>query len=130
MVVKDKLGAVDKTQQQRERPEDVRRVACLHDGEPPGSARLEREPRRGGERVGVLVDEAQLAAARGVRPVLMQLDRVDNLEIRITFALRADNGDVVAGSYQGLTFQPYPSVKWHRQILHDDQDATHQPIPS
>ena len=79
MMVEHEPGAVEGAKGQRDRPEDVRRVAGLHHREPAGPPGLERQPGRGEEGVGVLRDEAELAAAGRVGPVLVQLHRVDDL---------------------------------------------------
>ena len=79
VVVEDEPGAVDGPQGQGDRPEDVRRVAGLHDREPAGPPRLERQPGRRQEGVDVLGKETELAAAGRVRPVLVQLHPVDDL---------------------------------------------------
>ena len=84
---------------------------------------VEGLPGRGGERVRVLGDEAQLAAAGRVGLVLVQLNAVDDLIARVVLALGADHGDLVAGRGEGLALQPHPPVKRHRKVLDDDQDA-------
>ena len=94
------------------------------------AAALQGQPRGGQERVHVLGDEAELAAARRVRPVLVQLDAVDDLVGRVAVALRADDADLVASRDECLALEPDPPVERHRQVLDDDQDAAHQPSPS
>ena len=75
MVVEDELRPVQDTEEHGDRPEDVRRVARLQHREPARSAGLEGQPERREERVHVLVDEAETAAAGRVRPVLVELGR-------------------------------------------------------
>ena len=96
-MVEHEPGAVEGAKDQGDRPEDVRRVAGLDHLEPAGPSRLERQPCGGEERVGVLRDEAELAAAGRVGPVLVQLHRVDDLVGRVAVALGADDGDLMAG---------------------------------
>ena len=38
--------------------------------------------------------------------------------------------DLIAVSDERLALQPHARVERHRQVLDDDQDAGHQPIPS
>ena len=130
MVIENEPGAVNGPQGQRDRPEDVGRIAGLHRREPSGSSRPERQPGRREERVGVLSDEAELAAARRVGPVLVQLHTVDDLIGGVAFALGAHDRDLVAVGDERLALQPHTPVEGHRQVLDDDEDAGHQPIPS
>ena len=55
---------------------------------------------------------------------------VDDLVRGIAAALRADDGDPVAGRDEGLAFQPHPPVEGHRKVLDDDQDAAFHPYKS
>ena len=57
--------------------------------------------------------------------VLVQLNAIDDLVARVTLALGAHYGDLVAGPGQGLALQPYPPVKGHRKVLDNDQDSCH-----
>ena len=123
MVVEHEPGPVQTAEHQGDGPEDVRRVAGLDDREPALAAGLERLPGGGRERVGVLGDEADLAAARRVGAVLVQLHPVDDLVGRVSAGFRADRGHPVAGREQRLALEPDPAVEGQREILHDDQDA-------
>ena len=134
MVVKHELGPLQRLEGHRERPEDVGRVARLDDGEAtaqqsaacPGEESL---PRRRGERVRILARKAQLAATGRVRPVLVQLDAIDDLVVRVILALGADHGDPVAGPGERLALQPHPPVERHRKVLDDDEDSCHVGVP-
>ena len=77
VMIEHEPGAVENAKGQRDRPEDVRRVACLDHTQPAGSPRPERQPCRGEEGVSVLRDEAELAANGLARPVLVQLNGVN-----------------------------------------------------
>ena len=113
VVVEDELGALDGTENQSDRPEDVRRITGLDYREAARPPRLEGQPGRRDERVHVLRDEAGLAAAWGVGPVLVHLYRIDDLVRGITFAFRADDGHPVTRRDQGLALQPHPPVEGH-----------------
>src|SRR6185437_1558381 len=110
--------------------EDVRRVAGLQDLELAPAPGLAHLPGGGHERVDVLGDEAELATAGRVGLVLEQLDGVDDLERRGTVALRAHHGDLVARRHQRLALQPDTPFERHGQVLDDDQDAAHRPVPA
>ena len=130
VVVEDELGALEGAEGNGDRPEDVRRITGLDDCEAAGSPGLERQPGRREERVQVLGDEAELAAARRVGPVLVELYRVDDLVRGIAFALRAHDGYPVACRDESLALKPHPPVEGYRKILHDDQDAALHPHKS
>ena len=130
VVVEHEPGPVNDAERLSDRPEYIGRIASLDDREPPGSSCLERQPGRRGERVPVLHDETELAAAGRIGPVLVELHRVDQLISRVPFALGAHDGDLIAVRDEGLALEPHPSVEGHRKVLDDDEDAAHQPIPS
>ena len=73
VVIEHEPGAFERPEGHGERPEDVRRIAGLNHREAAGTPGLEHGPGGGEERVGVLGDEAELAATGSVRPVLVQL---------------------------------------------------------
>ena len=75
------------------------------------------------ERVGIFDEEGSGAAPWAIRPVLVDLDSVDDLVGGVSRTLGADHRHAVAGSGQGSALQPDPAVEWHRQVLDDDQDA-------
>ena len=122
VMVEHEAGSLERAEGQGQRPEDVGRVAGLDHGEAPVTPGLERSPRRGEERVRVLGDEAGLAAAGCIGPVLVQLHRVDDLVSRVAAALRADDGHLVTGRDQRLALQPHPPVEGHRKVLDDDKE--------
>ena len=104
------------------RPEDVWRVARLQHREPAFAARLERLPRCRAERVRVLGDEAQLAAAGRVRLVLVQLHGVDDLVATGSpLPLGHTTDDPIARRHESLAFEPDPPVEGHRKVLDNDQ---------
>ena len=91
VVVENELRPVQGAEEHGDRPEDVRWVARLQHSEPARSAGLEGQPERGEERVHVLVDEAETAAAGRVRPVLVEPDGIEDLVRGITLALGTDH---------------------------------------
>src|SRR5215469_4792955 len=97
LVTEDENGTVQCAKQERDRPEDVGRVACLHYGEPTRAPRAECQPGGRHERVDVLADEADLAATRSIGPVLVDLDGVNNLVTTIAITFRAHDRDLVTG---------------------------------
>ena len=97
VMVEHEPGAVEGAEGQGDRPEDVGRVAGLHHLEPAGPPRPERQPRGREKGVGVLGDEAELAAAGRVRPVLVQFHLVHDLVRWVTVTLGAHDGDLIAG---------------------------------
>src|SRR5215469_4907091 len=109
-MVEHEHGAVESAEHQRDWPEDVGRVARLYDSEPAAPPRPGGEPCRRQERVDVLVDESELAAAWCVRLVLVQLHAIELGVCRVTLALRADDGDLVTGPRERLAFQPHPPI--------------------
>jgi hypothetical protein len=130
VVVENKPGPFDGTKEKSDWPENVGRITGLYYREatrPPGP---QRHPGGREERVRVLRDEANLAAAWGVRPVLVQLYRVDDLVPRISVALRAHDGYPVARRDEGLALKPNPPVEGNRKVLDDDQDPTLHPYKS
>ena len=130
MMIENEPGAINGPQGQRDRPEDVGRIAGLHRREPSRSSCPECQPGGPEERVGVLSDEAELAAARRVGPVLVQLYTVDDLIGGVALALGAHDRDLIAVGDERLALQPHAPVEGHRQVLDDNEDAGHQPIPS
>src|SRR5215469_13103795 len=105
-------------------PEDVWRVAALDRAEATIPGGPERQHQGGGERVGIFGEERNGTAPRRIRPVLVDLDSVDDLVGRIPRTLRADHRHLVTGSRQGTALQPDAAVERHRQVLDDDQDSS------
>ncbi len=124
MVVEHEPGAMQELEQDAYGTEDVRRIAALDRAEATAPGGLERLDQGGGERVEVFGEERGGAAPWTVRPVLVDLDSVDDLVRRVSRPLGADDRHLVTGSGQGAAFQPDPAVERHRQVLDDDEDAS------
>ena len=122
VVVEHEPRTVAAAQPSGDRPEDVRRVACLQHVEYPLASRPEHQPGGREERVGILQDEAERPTPGRVWLVLQQCDAVEDLVRGITLALRADDRDVVPGRSQSRALQPDPTVERDRQVLDDDED--------
>ena len=124
MVVEHEPRAMPEPEQDAYGPEDVGRVAALDCAEATAPGGLERQDQGGDERVGVFDEERSGAAPWAIRPVLVDLDSVDDLVGRVSRTLGADHRHLVTGSGQGAALQPDPAVERHRQVLDDDQDAS------
>jgi len=93
MVVEYKLGPVERSQHESDRPEDVRRVASLNDIEPARSPRLDGEQCSRSEGVDVLGDEADIAATRRVWTVFVKLHAFNDIVSRIAIRFRTYDAD-------------------------------------
>src|SRR5580704_19378410 len=123
MVVEYEPRAMPELEEQTYGPEDVRWVTALDRAEATAPGGLERLKQGRDERVGVFDEERCGAPSWTIRPVLVDLDSVDDLVGGISRTLGADHGHPVTGACQGAALQPDPAVERHRQVLDDDQDA-------
>ena len=129
VVVEHEARAVSPTQHPGDRPEDVGRVARLHDVERSATAPGPQHQACGrGERVGVLGHEPGCRAARRVRPVGVDLDVVEHSVGHRVLPGGTDHRDVPPGVAQRLALEPHPTIERNRQVLDDDEHSRLSPL--
>ena len=99
----------------------VGRITCLNHIEWLLSKKSSRQARRVHPRIGALPGKPDETVDRLGRVVLQQRDAIERLSRRVIRSFRTNHRNLVAGANEGLALKPNSAIKWHRQILHNDQ---------
>ena len=100
VVIENEGRPVEDAKEDSDGPEEVRRIAALHDVESTAEARPEAEPQRHDERVHVFEDEGDARRTRCERSVLEEIDSAQPVVGRIAGGLGADHRDPEPGGDQ------------------------------